>query len=156
MLYLLKNRSVKSDLQLKTAARDETDRIFGKAVYIRGLIEFTNICKNNCYYCGIRRGNNKAVRYRLSKEQILSCCTSGYSAGFRTFVLQGGEDAYFTDDRLCDIVSVSYTHLVKQMSRFIDFGEGKAIMANNKDWLDNLNYIDFLREIGVHLSLIHI
>ncbi len=105
MLYLLKNRSVKSDLQLKTAARDETDRIFGKAVYIRGLIEFTNICKNNCYYCGIRRGNNKAVRYRLSKEQILSCCTSGYSAGFRTFVLQGGEDAYFTDDRLCDIVS---------------------------------------------------
>lgn len=105
LLYLLKNRSTESDLQLKTAARAETDRTFGRAVYIRGLIEFTNICKNNCYYCGIRRDNTKAVRYRLSKEQILACCQSGYSAGFRTFVLQGGEDSYFNDDRLCDIVS---------------------------------------------------
>ena len=105
LLYLLKNRSIETDLQLKSEARTETDKIFGRAVYIRGLIEFTNICKNNCYYCGIRRGNDKAVRYRLSKEQILSCCRTGYSAGFRTFVLQGGEDAYFTDDRLCDIVS---------------------------------------------------
>lgn len=105
LLYLLQNRSAETDLQLKSAARAETDRVFGRAVYIRGLIEFTNICKNNCYYCGIRRDNGKAVRYRLDKGQILGCCKSGYSAGFRTFVLQGGEDAYFTDDRLCDIVS---------------------------------------------------
>lgn len=79
--------------------------IYGDAVYVRGLIEFSNYCKNNCYYCGIRAGNNRAVRYRLSKEQILECCEEGYRLGMRTFVLQGGEDPYFTDDVICDIVS---------------------------------------------------
>ncbi len=87
----------------------EADRVrrenYGDEVYIRGLIEFTNYCKNNCYYCGIRRGNGNAERYRLSKEDILSCCAEGYELGFRTFVLQGGEDPYFTDERVCDIVS---------------------------------------------------
>lgn len=87
----------------------EADRIrrerYGDAVYIRGLIEFTNFCKNNCLYCGIRRDNKAAERYRLDKEQILSCCREGYRLGFRTFVLQGGEDPYFTDERICDIVS---------------------------------------------------
>jgi biotin synthase len=78
---------------------------FGNKVYIRGLIEFTNICKNDCLYCGIRRSNKNAVRYRLSKEQILECCKTGHSLGFRTFVLQGGEDAYYTDEVMCDIVS---------------------------------------------------
>ncbi|MGN1317820.1 MAG: [FeFe] hydrogenase H-cluster radical SAM maturase HydE [Lachnospirales bacterium] len=78
---------------------------YGDSVYIRGLIEFTNYCKNNCYYCGIRAGNKNAIRYRLSKEDILSCCREGYRLGFRTFVLQGGEDNYFTDDIICDIVS---------------------------------------------------
>lgn len=78
---------------------------YGTAVYIRGLIEFTNYCKNNCYYCGIRRDNRHVTRYRLTKEQILACCAEGYALGFRTFVLQGGEDPYFTDARLCDIVS---------------------------------------------------
>lgn len=73
-------------------------------VYTRGLIEFTNYCKNNCYYCGIRRGNQNAVRYRLNKEEILSCCENGYELGFRTFVLQGGEDPYFTDERMIDII----------------------------------------------------
>ncbi len=77
---------------------------YGTDVYIRGLIEFTNYCKNNCYYCGIRAGNTKAVRYRLTKEEILSCCEEGYGLGFRTFVLQGGEDTYFTDEKVCDIV----------------------------------------------------
>lgn len=80
-------------------------RIYGNEVYIRGLIEFTNYCKNDCYYCGIRHGNIKAVRYRLSKEEILNCCSEGYDLGFRTFVLQGGEDGYYTDLLLCDIVS---------------------------------------------------
>lgn len=74
-------------------------------VYIRGLIEFSNYCKNNCYYCGIRCGNKKAVRYRLTKQDILDCCEEGYSLGFRTFVLQGGEDPKFTDDIMCDIIS---------------------------------------------------
>lgn len=76
------------------------DEIYGKKVYIRGLIEFTNYCKNDCYYCGIRRSNPKASRYRLREEEILSCCEKGYNLGFRTFVLQGGEDGYFTDERL--------------------------------------------------------
>jgi len=73
-------------------------------VYIRGLIEFTNYCKNDCYYCGIRKSNLKADRYRLTPEQILECCKSGYELGFRTFVLQGGEDGYFTDDKLVHII----------------------------------------------------
>lgn len=77
---------------------------YGDKVYIRGLIEFTNYCKNNCYYCGIRRGNQNARRYRLTKEEILSCCSEGYRLGFRTFVLQGGEDPYYTDERMTDII----------------------------------------------------
>ena len=80
------------------------EKYYGKDVYIRGLVEFTNYCRNNCYYCGIRRGNPNAERYRLSKEQILECCDTGYGLGFRTFVLQGGEDPYFTDDRMVSII----------------------------------------------------
>lgn len=78
---------------------------YGDEVYVRGLIEFTNYCKNNCYYCGIRAGNTCVERYRLTKEQILECCQEGHELGFRTFVLQGGEDPYFTDARICEIVS---------------------------------------------------
>ena len=73
-------------------------------MFVRGLIEFTNYCKNDCYYCGIRRSNRNAQRYRLTKEDILACCGLGYHLGFRTFVLQGGEDPWFTDDRLIEIV----------------------------------------------------
>lgn len=80
-------------------------QVYGDAVYLRGLIEFTNYCRNNCFYCGIRRGNSNAIRYRLTKADILTCCAEGYQLGYRTFVLQGGEDAYFTDARICDIVS---------------------------------------------------
>lgn len=79
-------------------------RYYGDKVYTRGLIEFTNYCKNDCYYCGIRRGNGNAKRYRLTKEEILGCCANGYELGFRTFVLQGGEDAWFTDERMADII----------------------------------------------------
>lgn len=78
---------------------------YGDKVYIRGLIEFTNYCRNNCYYCGIRRDNKKAERYRLTKDEILLCCDEGYKLGFRTFVMQGGEDPYYTDKMICDIVS---------------------------------------------------
>ena len=74
-------------------------------MYIRGLIEISSYCKNDCYYCGIRKSNDKAQRYRLSREEILECCVTGYDLGFRTFVLQGGEDPYFTDERICGIVS---------------------------------------------------
>lgn len=86
-------------------ARALTQARFGKSIYIRGIVEFTSYCKNNCLYCGIRRDNRDAVRYRLTKEDILLCCRAGYRAGFRTFVLQGGEDPWFTDDRVADIVS---------------------------------------------------
>ena len=79
--------------------------IYGNKVYIRGLIEFTNYCKNNCFYCGIRRDNKNAQRYRLSEDEIISCCKEGYGLGFRTFVLQGGEDAFFTDGVMCGIIS---------------------------------------------------
>lgn len=77
---------------------------YGKKVYTRGLIEFTNYCKNNCYYCGIRAGNANAARYRLTKEEILSCCENGYGLGFRTFVLQGGEDPYYTKDAIAELI----------------------------------------------------
>ncbi len=80
-------------------------KIYGDKVYIRGLIEFTNYCRNNCFYCGIRHDNKNAERYRLSKEEILECCCEGYALGFRTFVLQGGEDDFYTDKIVCDIVS---------------------------------------------------
>jgi biotin synthase len=85
-------------------ARCAAQKIYGNEIFIRGLIEFTNYCKNNCYYCGLRAGNAKCQRYRLSKEQILECCKNGYSLGFRTFVLQGGEDVFFTDEILTDII----------------------------------------------------
>lgn len=86
-------------------ARYWQHKYFGNKVYTRGLIEFTNYCKNDCYYCGIRRSNGHAERYRLTKEQILECCATGYELGFRTFVLQGGEDGWFTQEKLEDIVS---------------------------------------------------
>lgn len=114
---LLKNRNL-SDAELKAlletsdfdtllfSLADKIRRqIYGDEVYIRGLIEFTNYCKNNCYYCGIRNGNHNALRYRLNKDEIIACCREGYSLGFRTFVLQGGEDTFFSDKLICEIVS---------------------------------------------------
>ena len=85
-------------------ARAVRDAHYDRKVYIRGLIELTNYCKNDCLYCGIRKSNASCERYRLTKEQILSCCESGYALGFRTFVLQGGEDGWYTDERMTDIV----------------------------------------------------
>ena len=89
---------------LKTRAVELRKKYYGDQVFTRGLIEFTNYCKNDCYYCGIRRSNQNAQRYRLTEEDILECCRQGYDLGFRTFVLQGGEDGFFTDDRIVQIV----------------------------------------------------
>lgn len=80
-------------------------QIYSNEVFVRGLIEISNICKNDCYYCGIRKSNTNCDRYRLTKEQILSCCQEGYSLGFRTFVMQGGEDSKLNDEFLCSVIS---------------------------------------------------
>ena len=93
------------DEELAKEADKVRRSIYGDEVYLRGLIEFTNFCKNDCYYCGIRRSNHNASRYRLTEEQIFSCCEEGWELGYRTFVLQGGEDPYYTDERICSIVS---------------------------------------------------
>ena len=93
------------DADLQEAANAVRIASYGRDVYLRGLIEFTNYCKNNCLYCGIRRDNREASRYRLTPEDIMECCAEGYALGYRTFVLQGGEDPYYTDDRICALVS---------------------------------------------------
>lgn len=103
-IQLIKGRTPELAQYIFEKARKIRQAYYGTDVYIRGLIEFTNYCKNDCYYCGIRRSNSRAHRYRLSEEQILRCCHQGYTLGFRTFVLQGGEDGYFTDERMVSLV----------------------------------------------------
>ena len=88
---------------LREKAREKADKVFGKYIFMRGLIEFTNYCKNDCIYCGIRKSNKKVERYRLNKKEILECCKIGYDIGFRTFVLQGGEDNFFNIERMSNI-----------------------------------------------------
>ena len=95
---------VGDDTALFEAADQVRREHYGTDVFLRGLIEFTNYCKNDCYYCGIRRSNRCAERYRLTPEQILSCCENGYAMGFRTVVLQGGEDPRNTDEAICSLV----------------------------------------------------
>ena len=105
LLLSLLSEEPQDDTPLFEAADAVRREWYGSEVYLRGLIEFTNYCKNDCYYCGIRHGNRSAQRYRLTADEILDCAAEGYRLGYRTFVLQGGEDPYFTDDRLCGIVS---------------------------------------------------
>lgn len=105
IVYILKHiteeeKNVLFDYSLKTK-----QKYYGDTVYMRGLIEFTNYCTRNCKYCGIRAKQADAERYRLTKEQILKCCDQGFWLGYRTFVLQGGEDPFFTDEMLVDIIS---------------------------------------------------
>lgn len=103
-ISLIDSRTPELSDYLFEKARRVRQAHYGNDVYLRGLIEFTNYCKNDCLYCGIRRSNKNASRYRLTKEQILSCCEEGYGLGFRTFVLQGGEDSYYSDELLVDII----------------------------------------------------
>ena len=104
-LALIQQRNPEITKQLQEKAVAVRKAIYGNKVFIRGLIEFTNICKNDCFYCGIRKSNSNCHRYRLTRQQILSCVEEGYQLGFRTFVLQGGEDPYFNDEKIFDIVS---------------------------------------------------
>lgn len=99
-----KNREAEYESYLYQKADAVRRRTYGTEIFVRGLIEFTNYCKNDCYYCGIRRGNRCAERYRLTFEEVLECCELGYNLGFQTFVLQGGEDPHYTDEQICSLV----------------------------------------------------
>ncbi len=101
---LITGRNDESTRLLRKLAVNVRRKIYGNSVYIRGLIEVSNICRNDCLYCGIRRSNTESERYRLNPAEILECADEGYSLGFRTFVLQGGEDTYFSDDVLGGII----------------------------------------------------
>ena len=101
--YLIANRDEARE-KLTRLAVEKRKSIYGSEVFLRGLIEISSICRNDCIYCGIRRSNRNAERYRLTPEQIWECADEGYELGFRTFVLQGGEDGFFTDDVLCPII----------------------------------------------------
>lgn len=105
LVALLSTITPTEERQLYAAARAVREERYGKEVYLRGLIEFTSHCRNDCLYCGLRRSNTHAERYRLTERQMLACCDEGHHLGFRTFVLQGGEDPAYTDDILCDLIS---------------------------------------------------
>lgn len=107
---LIENRTPEAAVMLAERAVAVRKRIYGNAVFTRGLIEISNICKNDCLYCGIRRSNNHCQRYRLTFEDIIDCCREGYELGFRTFVLQGGEDGFYNDDVLCNLISTIKTN----------------------------------------------
>lgn len=122
---LIRGRTPELLSYLSEKANAVRSNYYGNKVYIRGLIEFTNYCRNDCFYCGIRRGNLNALRYRLTKEDILDCCSEGYQLGFRTFVLQGGEDPYYTDAILVDIIS-SIRALYPDCAITLSIGERSA------------------------------
>ena len=107
--WLIENRRDDSERLLFERAGETARAHYGNKIFVRGLIEMTNFCRNDCLYCGIRRSNSAAHRYRLSKDDIMQCCKEGYALGFRTFVLQGGEDMYYSDDMIVDIVNTIRT-----------------------------------------------
>ena len=103
-LYIFDNFNDDDFTYIKNLAKNISIENFGKKIYFRGIIEFSNICKCDCLYCGIRHSNTNVERYRLTKDEILECCSDGYRYGYRTFVLQSGEDSYFNDEVMVDIV----------------------------------------------------
>ncbi|MDF2487326.1 MAG: hypothetical protein K0R46_3494 [Herbinix sp.] len=109
-LQILSDLTEEDRNYLRERARAVANKHFGNHIYTRGLIEFTNYCKNDCYYCGIRRSNREVTRYRLTNEQILSCCKEGHELGFRTFVLQGGEDGSYSDEDIVAIITLIKTN----------------------------------------------
>lgn len=119
---LFQSRTEEVSEYLFKKAVDIRDRYYGRDIYIRGLIEISNYCRNNCFYCGIRADNRNILRYRLYKDDIITCCKKGYEMGFRTFVMQGGEDVYYTDERMVDIVS-SIKNLYPDCAVTLSLGE---------------------------------
>lgn len=132
-LYLLITDNTKLIEYLHEKAREVQHENFGNGVYKRGLIEFTNYCKNSCYYCGINTGNKKITRYRLTEEEILSSCTAGYELGFKTFVLQGGEDPYFKAEKI-EVLIKSIKKEFPDCALTLSFGEHNT--ETYKQWYD--------------------
>ena len=132
-VHLLQNRNKMIADILKNEAVALRKEHYGNKIYVRGLIEFTNYCKNDCYYCGIRRSNANAERYRLTKEEILACCADGYETGYRTFVLQGGEDGFFTEEKISDIV---YSIKEKHPDCAVTLSVGEHPKKTYKAWFD--------------------
>ncbi len=130
---LLKEYGAGDQEYLAQKAREVREAWYGKDVYIRGLIEFTSYCRNDCYYCGLRHSNEKAERYRLSERDILDCCRKGYALGFRTFVLQGGEDPFFDREALSSLISsIKRNH--PDCAVTLSFGEHPK--EAYKEWFD--------------------
>lgn len=177
--YLLKNRDEYSKEYLSTKAVEVRKQVYGNSVFIRGLIEISNICKNDCFYCGIRRSNKNCDRYRLTTDEILECCDEGYDLGFRTFVLQGGEDGYFSDDIMCEIIQKikgkypdcavtlslgerskeSYSRLFKAgADRYLlrhetaDEGHYKALHPSDMSFPNRIQCLNNLKEIGYQVG----
>lgn len=105
LLHVIENCNEEDKKYIVEKAHETRLKYYSNRVFLRGLIEFTNYCKNDCYYCGIRRSNSTVERYRLSLDDILACCKTGYDLGYKTYVLQGGEDGYYSDDKIVEIIS---------------------------------------------------
>ena len=123
---------------LRRYADETRQKSYGKKVFLRGLIEVSSYCRNDCLYCGIRRSNKEADRYRLSREEIMSCCENGYGLGFRTFVMQGGEDSFFTDDFMCSVIS--------EIKEYSKLHPAEMSLAHRKECLFQL------RELGYQVG----
>ena len=133
LLTLITMDDPRADRYLAQKADEVRRQVYGNHVYIRGLIEFTNYCRNNCHYCGIRRSNPNCQRYRLSMEDILACCDAGYALGFRTFVLQGGEDPFFAPQRISELVrAIKNAH----PDCAVTLSVGEHDRAVYQDWFD--------------------
>ena len=140
---------------LRSMAVAATDKKFGKGVYIRGLIEISSYCRNNCYYCGLRCSNREAQRYRLTKEDILECCEQGSLLGFNTFVLQGGEDVMQNDEWLADVVrAIRAAHPDKAITLSVGERGAEAYRAFRKAGADRYLLRHETRD-DEHYSLLH-
>ena len=176
---LLTETDSEGDAYLAACALRQKRERYGDEVFIRGLIEISNNCKNNCYYCGIRAANKNCDRYRLTEDDILECCDEGYALGFRTFVMQGGEDRYFTDDVLVSVISEikkrypdcavtlslgersleSYRRLREAgADRYLLRHETateslyRALHPENLSWQQRMRCLDWLRECGYQVG----
>ncbi len=175
----LENNSKELRTELARYAIKAKQEVYGNDIYIRGLIEFTNYCKNNCYYCGLRRDNHCVERYRLQDDEILACCENGYELGFRTFVLQGGEDGQFADEKMVPLVARIRNHFPdcaitlslgerskESYQRLFDAGANRYLLRHetavkshyeklhpsDMSWDHRMECLSWLKEIGYQVG----